>query len=828
MADFAKTKPLYYDATQKVHRSMFEGQVVDPALLPISTDSGNELKFGTDGGMYVKGTTPSDMVSVENPNYIQVDREGKLKVDGNTVLSNGGVNLLTIDPVDGRVILTKEAVIAALERASHDEGNLIVPGTDGGCYLSIDNLLGKNNDILHGDDAGKLVADLSLKYNLGTGKLDIIGYDGTTVVSSVTVPTSTSSLRGAYLADGKPSASGEDVTGDYFITIAMQYDGLYDSGASLKFRTHKSTASEVEFEYTVDEEHSGVWPSSIKASFVGDNKIAEVSQERATTIAFSDGSILSITWTGISGIRISGTATFTPAVGIESGSYIRMVHLLDNSDVADVYVDVTSLVDVYVQGNGITISDNTVSVKAKPNGGIMVDSTGVSVDTDWFSQQLGSTLTAGNGINIADNTVSVKPKTNGGLSVDSSGVSVSVGDGISISDAGAIIAKLQQDGGLAIKHGTGEIYVDFSLLPADMLREIVLSMVQEGGGLSVDENGQLYVDFASMPEELLRAIVLSMIQEGGGLAVDETGKLYVDFSSMPTGKFEALLKSIRVPIWLTKNMTIYVATTGSDTLDEGRGLSPDKPFASIKAAVDYVSTTYNLYNYNVTINVEPGNYGRGLITLPSYSTTTGEIIIIGQSRNPDDIVCGRFLLEYASKYSLYNMTVHPNDMTVGTAGAIEASSGIIKLYNIKLRLRNVSTGSGALWGVYARASGFIQIWATQSLDQLNGVIFDCSGATITGLILANSAKIEFAADLSVLGDATMSITTVQAQQNGSIVRGRSSYSNPGRRPNIIVEGTVTGQRYSANMNGIISVANAGPEFWPGSSEGITATGGQYA
>lgn len=422
MADFVKTKPLFYDETQKVHRSMSEGQVVDPALLPISTDDGNEFKFGTDGGMYVKGVTASDMVSAETPNFIQMDREGKLKVDGNSVLSNGGVNLLTIDPVDGRVILTKEDVIAALERASHDEGNLIVPGTDGGCYLSVDNLLGKNNDILHGDDAGKLVADLSLKYNLGTGKLDIIGYDGTTVVSSVIVPTTTSSLRGAYLADGKPSASGEDIIGDYFISIAMQYDGLYDSGASLKFRTHKSAASKVEFEYIVDEEHSGMWPSSIKASFVGDNKVAEVSQERATAIAFSDGSVLSITWTGISGTRISGTATFTPAVGIESGSYIRMVYLLDNGDVADVYVDVTSLVDVYVQGNGITISDHIVSVKAKPDGGITVDSAGIGVNIDG-----GSDFASGLEI-LEPGNLGVKKGS--GICVSTEGVSVENGDGL--------------------------------------------------------------------------------------------------------------------------------------------------------------------------------------------------------------------------------------------------------------------------------------------------------------------------------------------------------------------------------------------------------------
>lgn len=521
MADFVKTKPIFYDEMQKVHRSMSEGQVVDPALLPISTDSGNELKFGTDGGMYVKGVTASDMVSAETPNFIQMDREGKLKVDGNSVLSNGGVNLLTIDPVDGRVILTKEDVIAALERASHDEGNLIVPGTDGGCYLSVDNLLGKNNDILHGDDAGKLVADLSLKYNFGTGKLDIIGYDGTTVVSSVTVPTTTSSLRGAYLSDGKPSASGEDIIGDYFISIAMQYDGLYDRGAPLKFHTHKSAASKVEFEYIVDEEHSGMWPSSIKASFLGDNKVAEVSQERATAIAFSDGSVLHITWTGISGTRISGTATFTPAVGLESGSYIRMVYLLDNGDVADVYVDVTSLVDVYVQGNGITISDHIVSVKTKPDGGITVDSAGVGIkadpngglktssngasvktapdgglitgpdgtgiDPDWLKQQVTAYETkyeGGDGISITDtsgqtHTITAVAAPRGGLAVDAAGISVKL-DGGSDFPSGLEIKAV---GNLGVKNGDG----------ISVSREGVSVQVRNGYGLTFS-GGKLIVD----------------------------------------------------------------------------------------------------------------------------------------------------------------------------------------------------------------------------------------------------------------------------------------------------------------------------------------------
>ena len=184
------------------------------------------------------------------------------------------------------------------------------------------------------------------------------------------------------------------------------------------------------------------------------------------------------------------------------------------------------------------------------------------------------------------------------------------------------------------------------------------------------------------------------------------------------------------------------------------------------------------------------------------------------------MICGRFVLDYSSNYSIYNLTVYPNDITVGTVGAIEVSAGEIRLYNVKLRLRNVSTGSGALWGIYSLTSGSIRIWATQSLDEPNGVVFDCDGAAVAGLMLANASKIDFAADLTVLGDTTLSSATVRAQQGGVISRGYSSYVNPGRRPNVLTEGTITGQRYSASLNGILYVANAGPEFYPGSSEGL--------
>ena len=149
------------------------------------------------------------------------------------------------------------------------------------------------------------------------------------------------------------------------------------------------------------------------------------------------------------------------------------------------------------------------------------------------------------------------------------------------------------------------------------------ALVRSGGGLAVDaKTERLYVDFSLVPDDQMQAIVLAMVQQGGGLAVDGTGKLYVDFASMPTDKFESMLKSIRVPVWLSKNLIFYVdAGTGADTLDDGRGLSVSKPFKTIRAAVEYIANNYNLGKYIATVYIGAGIY-REDINLPKYNSTT--------------------------------------------------------------------------------------------------------------------------------------------------------------------------------------------------------------
>ena len=176
----------------------------------------------------------------------------------------------------------------------------------------------------------------------------------------------------------------------------------------------------------------------------------------------------------------------------------------------------------------------------------------------------------------------------------------------------------------------GKVFVDFNSMDPAILQAIVLAMVKSGGGLAVDQAGQLYVDFDAMDPAIMRAVVLNMVQKGGGISVDQAGQLYVDFDNMPTDKFEAMLKSIHVPIWLTANKTFYVDGSsggpGSDTITDGIGESTTKPFKSLQACVKYVTDNYNISEYTLTIRCKNVSTTEQVL-LPAYNATSGHIAI---------------------------------------------------------------------------------------------------------------------------------------------------------------------------------------------------------
>ena len=326
----------------------------------ISKDDGNKLKLGSDNGLFVSQT----VVSADTDNLVTVGSDGGAKLTPNDLLSNGHTNLLTIDPVDRKIILTKENIQDNLPVISQDEGNLVHPGSDKGVYLAMDDLLNRDDAILYEDKDGRISSGLSLAYSPDTGKLDILGHDGQTVVSTVRVPGASSSLKGVYLVDGMPSESGEDIEGDYHFSLMFaQTDGVWGDPVPATVRTHKSAAVSTSIESV-----AGMGAVRVRGIFNGQTA-EQFFIDGTAALQFADGTRIVVT---PEATRLE--VIFEPGVGLIPGTYLVFVYALAVGTVQDVYVDVSALVDIYRAGCGIDISaSREVSVKLHPEGAIKCD-----------------------------------------------------------------------------------------------------------------------------------------------------------------------------------------------------------------------------------------------------------------------------------------------------------------------------------------------------------------------------------------------------------------------------------------------------------------------
>lgn len=321
------------------------------------------------------------------------------KVTGDTHLK---VNGSTEGTLAGDVTLTVDMTSLATDLVSTDANNGLSVGSDSKLYAKapdVDLIIRAGDKILHDAD-GKVAADLSMTYDQPSGKLKLIGHDGSTEVANVTIPSSTSVLKGVELTNGKPDAGGEEVEGDYHLTLIFRdQTGAWSDAVGVQVTTTKGFAGSAE--YSTELAEGGTSVAAVRAVFNGDDKTVEGGSS-PVTVTFDDTSSASVPF-AVSGTTVSGTVSFTPQVGLKSGMYLHFIWALSDGSVADTYVDVTDLVDVYTAGQGITIAGHTIS--AKLGTGIKFDESGnIVVDfTNTISSDADNAIKAG-----ADGKLSVK------------------------------------------------------------------------------------------------------------------------------------------------------------------------------------------------------------------------------------------------------------------------------------------------------------------------------------------------------------------------------------------------------------------------------------
>ena len=498
-------------------------EVPDPAPGElVSADEGNLLGVGLDGKLAVKAENlpKQSVVSTDEANILREGTDGGAYLDGNDLLSNGDINLLTISEVDHKIQLTRKNVLENMTVVSEDEGNLIGVGSDGGVYMGKDELISEEDDVLTVDSHGKLVTELGMKYNTVTGELTLTGVDGEEVGSAI-VPTSTSALRGVQFVRSMPSETGEAVEGDYFVDIAFKFDSqdAWDGGDAVKFTTTKGTAATQNVDYEMQSTvGTGVFPDHFKAVFMGKAVEQDITAGSPNTVDFPDGSRLILTWNTSTGTAINFQASFTPGIGIELGSFLRMAWLLADGSVSDVYIEMT---DIYTAGNGINIDDTgLVSVVVSSTGGLQngPDGVGVKVDPDGGLQtsEDGTSIKVNptGGLETSEEGTSIKVDSTGGLQTNENGTSIKVDPegGLQTGENGTSIKTDPASGLVTGPDGTGidDTWLDNQV--TDQIRNTEL--VTAGNGIQVDttETGKKVSVVGSD----------SINSETGGVSVNET------------------------------------------------------------------------------------------------------------------------------------------------------------------------------------------------------------------------------------------------------------------------------------------------------------------
>lgn len=326
-----------------------------------------------------------------------------------------------------------------------------------------------------------------------------------------------------------------------------------------------------------------------------------------------------------------------------------------------------------------------------------------------------------------------------------------------------------------------------------------LGLVRIGGGLDIDVTGLLSL----------------AIQTGTGLVFDNNGALAIDFSQMPTDKFENMLKALRLPLWLARNTSFYVRPDGKDT-NNGLSNTAAGAFKTIQGGLNSISANYNMGPYRAILNVAAGTYAP--FNLPKYNSSTGRIDIVGAGASTIVSATDATAVnstEAAGVYTIQNMSI------IGSKTAERANGFYLTAANIGVQITYVNV-SFYLTEQVRPTTGALPVVACYGGASTigDGCTITCNGlpdGSNTYAMYVNGGKMELHGDLVVNG-----LCNTVCQCIAGSTWSRSITILP------IVTGNVQGKRYYANLNAIITTSGGGATYFPGTTDGTTSTGGQYA
>ncbi|MET3892769.1 hypothetical protein ABIE41_003845 [Bosea sp. OAE506] len=254
---------------------------------------------------------------------------------------------------------------------------------------------------------------------------------------------------------------------------------------------------------------------------------------------------------------------------------------------------------------------------------------------------------------------------------------------------------------------------------------------------------------------------------------------------------------------LQANLTLYVAPTGNDTLNDG--LDAAAPFLTLQRAWSEIVNNYDLNGYVATVEIADGTYTAGVTATGSpqgANSGTGSVIFKSTSGNAASLVVGvtgsnAFTAQGGAQFTLQNFTVQTAG--AGTSCLVATTGGLIAHTGMRF-------GASVLAHMNAANGGFIQ--ATGNYTIAGNASFHAVGSSGGQVSLAGR---------------TVTLASTPAFSSAF------AYSQQGRvdATGAVYSGGATGSRYLAVENGVVTTGGAGASALPGNAVGSVASGGQY-
>ena len=259
---------------------------------------------------------------------------------------------------------------------------------------------------------------------------------------------------------------------------------------------------------------------------------------------------------------------------------------------------------------------------------------------------------------------------------------------------------------------------------------------------------------------------------------------------------------------LSANRTYYVDTTNGNDSNSGLAAGSGNAFKTIQKAYDVIASKLDLAGYTVTIQIADGTYaptsGTNALLISKPWTGGGSIVVQGNSSTPANVVLSttsaNVVLVTAPLPGILTLKDFKLQTATSGGGILLQAAGAIQFGNL-----NFGTCVSAHYGTGA-AGAFIKAISNYSIT---------GGAGLHALATNPSSIIASGVTITLTG--TPAFTTF-AQASSCSVMDWSGTS---------FSGGATGARYAVLINGVLYTGGAGPYFFPGSTDGITASGGQY-